>query len=659
MFFYHDYETYCDLDIGLVGAHQYVNHASFRPLILTYALNNDPVSRFEFDSDHPLGLPEDALRHLEDPGVKKVHHGPFDRLVTNRIRRQWSGEILPAWQCIDTSVLAAEAGLPFSLDGASTAMKLPIRKDPIGKLAIIKFCTPKNGRVYPDEDPELWAQFLDYAGDDTEVCRLLHQRLPPLSATEQELYELDATINDRGIRLDLPAVRAFEKLGKDVIAYLDNEIRTISGGAVAGVQSHAQVAAFLGVASVAEEPLNNAIKHLTGTKLEVAQLRQRGSRTSALKLPKMLSTADVIDNRSRGCLHFCGTKTKRWAGRAWQPHNLPRQSYKPKEVDAVVLDAMQLEFPDFLAKYPDPLRAVSMCLRGFIVPAPGNMLGLADYSQIEARLVAWYSGQWDALDIYESGGDIYREMAADVYNIPVEEVTGDQRFLGKLLILSSGYGQGGVRLQASLATSGVTVTEEEAKEFTNKFRERWSKIPEFWWALKNALFTAFDLPDGEAVHHCTEGRHGGKRYTGLSFGRAGSSIYLEIATGLRCWFHGVRVVEEQTPWDKTQYHTVIQARNYKRNGEYSFYTVSHMILAENVCSMTARELMSAGMKRVEAFGPEIIMTVHDEVVFEVPEDKATESVKKKVVDRMCVRPTWGQDIPLAVEANWARRYAKL
>ncbi|MDH3993668.1 MAG: DNA polymerase, partial [Gammaproteobacteria bacterium] len=363
---------------------------------------------------------------------------------------------------------------------------------------------------------------------------------------------------------------------------------------------------------------------------------------------------------SRGCLQFCGTRTLRWAGRAWQPQNLPRDAFAAHEVDDLIVKANSLSYDDFKQHYPDPLKSVSMCMRGLVVPDIGKVLIMADYSQIEARLVAWYAGQWDALEVYETGGDIYKEMASAVFSRPAEDITKAQRHIGKCLVLGSGYGLGWRGLQRNLLQQGTVANDEDAQLYTKTFREKWSGIPQFWWAIKEALFTVFD--NGGVLYHSRMGKNGKPERTGMKFGKAGKSIYIELATGLRCWFHGVKKTREPTPWDKTQKHTVLKARNYNFDGGYSEYTITHMIMAENICSMTARELMAAGMKRLNHEGYEIIMTVHDEIVMETDEFSREWDEEKhtleEVEDLMCKRPDWGQDIPLAVEATVDYRYGK-
>ncbi|MGI9570434.1 MAG: hypothetical protein ACR2PH_12025, partial [Desulfobulbia bacterium] len=408
---YIDYETYSEVDLPQAGAHNYCADHTFKPLLLAYAFGDDPVKVFQFSEGFPFELPEAVVVHAAGDGVFCAH-GQFDRFCLNRSLIQ-CGFRLPISRYIDTSVLASEVGLPPSLLGASTAMKLDVRKNPMGKKCIKTFAIPDpvEGRRFPDYDIEMWDIFVDYAKDDVEICRQLHQKLPGLPPVEKKLYELDTRINDRGIRVDLPAVKRFNKLAKAAVKDLNRQVAEVTDGEIQTTGQVAKIAEYLGITSCAEKALDAALEsgELNDKQTAVARIRLDGARTSTKKLPKMISGAYFIDQRCRGQLQFCGTHTKRWAGRGFQPHNLPRESFKPDVVDDVVETVRKTgSLPDQL----DALKTISMCLRGMVIPAPGHILAPADYSQIEARLVAWYAGQTDALAIYDSGGDIYKEMAS-------------------------------------------------------------------------------------------------------------------------------------------------------------------------------------------------------------------------------------------------------
>lgn len=462
-----------------------------------------------------------------------------------------------------------------------------------------------------------------------------------MTPAEHKLWLMDQRMNRRGIRLDREGCEVLLNLSESVTARLNEILDRETDGAIQTVGQVAKIADYCGTLSAAKPALEEALAsgELSAKQALVAQLRLAGGKSSASKIPKMLATMGD-DDRSRGALQFCGTRTKRWAGRNWQPHNLPRESFKPDEVKECLSYARQ-GYKAFVNKYPEPLHAISMCLRGLIVPDLGNEFIIADYSAIEARVLAWYAGQYDILQIYREGGDVYKEMAGSVFRKDRNDVSDSERFLGKTLVLGSGYGLGYRGLHRNLAKQGTT--EEEAKALTYGYRNRFDRVVEWWGTINNAFDNALDGKYQNRVYHPG----------GLKFRKAGNDVYIELGTGNRIWFHEVRRERKAAPWDENQMIVAITARNYA--SEVARYDVTHSILAENICSATAREILARGILRCEAAGYEPIMSVHDEVVLEIEKDFGS---IEEVDSLLCEDPYFAKGLPLATEAFRSNRYTK-
>lgn len=465
-----------------------------------------------------------------------------------------------------------------------------------------------------------------------------------MTPAEHTLWLMDQRMNCRGIRLDREACIILQDL-TDAIKLRLNEIMVEeTDGKIQTTGQVSKIAEWCGTLSASESALKEALNsgNMTPNQANVAKLRLAGAKSSTSKITKMLKTMSDKDDRSRGMLQFCGTKTKRWAGRGWQPHNLPRDSFKPEEFDEC-LDAARQGYKAFVAKYPEPLYAISMMLRGLIVPAEGNEFIIADYSAIEARVLAWYANQTDILQIYREGGDVYKSTAASIFRKDEYDIDDRERFLGKTVVLGSGYRLGWRGLLRNLESKGIEIDEEGAKALTFGYRNKFDRVVQWWETIFTAFVNAYEGRNQALVLHPGA----------LKFRKQGQDVYIELATGNRIWYHEVEVITKPAPWDESQMIQVYTARNYA--SETARYDITHSILAENICSATAREIMARGMYSCEQKKYFPIMSVHDEVVLEVRKGYGSLA---EVDDLLCQTPYWGRGMPLSTEAFRSKRYCK-
>jgi DNA polymerase len=655
-----DYETYCDLNIKTAGSDAYMAHESLLALLLSYGRWGEKVNVHEFHrSQH---LPKSIVDHILK-GARVAGWSSFERLATNVLLARMGLPPLAPGQYIDVALMAAEMGYPLTLALAGKALKCDIPKDPVGRLCIQTFCKPnrKGERVKPTDRSDLWRDFVRYCRVDTELMMEIYAKLPPLSGPETALYQMHVAMNDYGVCIDRRACETLLKLSRQIQARLNELLVEATEGAIQTTGQVAKIAEYLGVHSAAEgqliaglagqlDPALNEGKPWDKQQRTVATLRLRGAKSSTAKIPKMLATLDDA-GRSRGCFQFCGTKTKRWAGRNWQPQNLPRESLKPVEFSACLATA-ENGYDAFVQNYPNPLEAISMCLRGLVVPAEGNEFIIADYSAIEARVLCWYAGQQDILNIYEEGRDVYRETAAGLFTTPAEDISEGQRFVGKTLVLGSGYGLGWAGLQRNLRGMGRATSELEAKAYTSGYRSRFHKVPQWWWKLARILNAIYDAEVGETIDASTTLDNGTVYGRGLTFSREeGDTIVITLPTGARLWYHECERVTKEAPWGDMI--DVITARDYRSDD--GRYDVTHSILAENICSATAREILARGMYACWQAGYQPVMTVHDEVVLEVPIGFGSTG---EVDGLLCTRPWFAERLPLKTEAFRAPRYTK-
>jgi len=632
---YLDFETYSGVDLKKCGAYRYAFDHTFAPVLLAYAFGDGAVVVHDFRDG---GLPDPVVDHIKAGGVV-AGFGQFDRIILMAL-----GQDLPPSQYLDIMALAAVDGRPRSLAGCGKALKCSLDKLFEGKEGIQKFCKPYRGeRRYPGDFPELWEKFVAYAGVDVELAREIHHKLPPLSEREQMLYETTCWMNDRGIQVDLDACRTLFDLSTEIKARADEIMAEVTGGEVVSVGQVARIAKWCGTPGASEGVLRVGLAAMNKEQRMVAKLRMVAGRSSTAKLETALKAAG-IGGRVRGCFMYCGTSTLRWAGRVIQPQNFPRDCFDADEFDHFI-GVADGGYRQVVEAYQDPLKAISRCLRGVLVPAPGHIFIVADYAQIEARVLAWLAQQKDALAAYEAGTDLYREMAASVFNVKSEEVTKDQRFIGKTLILGAGYNLGPAGFRRNLSGIGVEVSAMEAETYIKAFRSKFSKLPVLWQALIGAFH---DACAGKIPNDVADKR--------LQFRLEGDTVSITLPSGTRLKYHGVYIKKAAAPWDPEILIDQAYAIDAKINGALP---VGPQTLTENVCSALARDLMGAAMIRCERNGYPVVMTVHDELVVEVPDtpDNREHGVER-VSRMMCRLPPWGRDLPLKVEGAIMTRYGK-
>jgi DNA polymerase len=546
---------------------------------------------------------------------------------------------------------AANYGIPLDLARAAKAVGVVEQEDPEGmglRLQMGRPCRFEGRKPVWWDDPEKLRRLGEYCRGKVRIERALAQRLRPLSTRERELYLLDQRINDRGIGLDVPLARAARDCSAIVTQRANKRLDELTGGAVRGVTAVADMTRWLNDHGVPCEGVGkDEIREMqqyaepSPTVRQVLQIRSETAKSSVTKLESMLACADA-DCRMRGLLVYHGGATGRWAGRGPQPQNLPRGEVKGVEAYIPLILERNIEVLDLCDA---PLAIISSMLRSAIVAGPGHKLIAGDYSAVEARVLAWLSGHHKLLDIFRRGDDPYTLMAAEIYGIPLFAVTKDQRALGKQAVLGLGYQMGAPTFARSCARSGIGIREWFAHEVVQKYRAANQPIVGLWDALNSAAINAMEKPRIQfALKSCD-----------VRLQYHDSWLYLRLPSGRTLKYAQPQLDERATPWgEMRECVTFMDFDSLKHQWQRT--ALYGGLLAENVTQAVARDLLADAMLLLESRGYPIVLTVHDEIVCEVP--VASRYTLEKFLRLMMTVPMWAAGCPVKVEAWEGKRYRK-
>ncbi|OCA99406.1 DNA polymerase [Clostridium beijerinckii] len=648
-----DVETYCDLDIKDVGAYKYCEHPSFEILLFAYAFNDEPVEIVDFKNHE--NIPFRVIDALDDPNViKSAFNANFERnAISNFFMQTWCPP--EEWQC--SMIKALTMGLPGSLDMVGKALHFAEDKQKMkeGKDLIKYFCKPckptkTNGqrtRNLPEHALDKWETFKLYCKQDVEVERDIRNKLSKYKALdkEQQLWELDQHINDRGVGVDIELIKKAIKCDEQYQERLIIEARELTG--LSNPNSPAQLKEWIGkrigyaVGSINKDIMPTLIKDAeTQGKDEVKrilELRQLMGKTSIKKYQTM-KVARCNDGRVRGLLQFYGAnRTGRWAGRLVQVQNLP-QNHLPDLDDARKLlrngDFEQIEF-----LYDSVSDTLSQLIRTAFIPREGNRFIVADFSAIEARVIAWIAGEEWRLEVFKTHGKIYEASASQMFHVPIESIKkgSDLRQKGKIAELALGYG-GSVGALASM-DKAKSIPEEELPELVQHWRNANPNITKFWWDCDKAAKKAIREKTTVTLHH------------GIKFIYDPGVLFIQLPSGRKLSYIRPQIEPHETfSGDKITYEGMEQtSKQWKRLDTYG------PKLVENIVQAVARDCLAEAMFKVTASGYDIVMHVHDEIIMDVPKDKGS-------VEEICnifgESIEWAKALPLRAAGYECSYYMK-
>ena len=638
-----DIETYSEVDLPKCGVYAYAEHPSFEILLFAYAFDDEETQVVDLKCGERL--PPRVLDALTDPAITKTaFNAAFERTCIGRCL----GKRLDAaqWQC--TAVQSAMLALPLSLEGVGEVLGIERKKLKEGGDLVRYFsfpCKPTkaNGqrtRNLPEHAPEKWQRFKEYCVRDVEAEREIRARLQgyPIPAKEQELYRLDQEINDRGIMVDPVLVaRAIECDGQ----YREKTTkRAYELTGLANPNSPAQLKEWLEGQGTQVDTLDKkAVRALLpgaeGDALEVLKLRLLMAKTSVKKY-EAIRRSVCPDGRVHGLLQFYGAnRTGRWAGRLVQIQNLPQNHIPDLALARELVKAGRYE--DIEALYDSTPGVLSELVRTAFVPRPGCRFIVADFSAIEARVVAWLAGEQWRLEVFDGGGDIYCASASKMFHVPVEKHGQNSRLRqkGKIAELALGYG-GAVGALTAMGALEMGLLEEELPSLVRQWREANPHIIRLWSQVENAAMTA--------VRERTEVALGR-----LAFQYQSGMLFIALPSGRKLCYVKPRIQTNRFGGDGLTYEGVGESRKWTRIETFGGK------LTENIVQATARDLLAESMLRLRDAGFEIVMHIHDEAVLEVPIGKSSAG---EVCALMAEAPAWADGLPLRADGYECEFYKK-
>lgn len=655
-----DFETASQADLRRTGSATYSEHPSTRVLCLAYAFDNDPVQIWRIGEPFPQG----ALDHCQNMHPVRAWNAAFEfNIWNNTLLRQLRGaghgplvgSNLEVNQMRDTMAQAAYYGLPLSLDMAAQAARLPISKSKAGHSLMLRMCRPRGVDTatgapiwWHETDPVKLDELCAYCVQDVEVERALANMLPTFPAAEQRVWELDQRMNQRGVGVDYTFVEKMKALAMDAALATNTTLAQITSGVVKTVNSTKPMLELLRSLGYPHDNLRKGVvaerldaMACEGLERDILELRADGAKTSAAKLDAMLGASVTRGGvgRVRGMLQYYGAfRTGRWAGRLIQLQNMPRGTLSASAVDAAVKAVLAgASLATMALLFGSGMTVVSSLLRSCIVAPSDQTLSVADFAQIEARVLPWLAGQQDVLDVFRSGEDVYVQAAAGIFGVPPHLVTKDQRQIGKVAILALGFGGGKGAFKTMAAIYGLDVTDERAEEIKVAWRAANSATVNFWWALDRACRHVLTNPNSVVP----VGPH-------IKVGRVNAHLVIVLPSNRALFYRDAKLVAnpDRPGQDDITYMGMNQyTRKWERIRTYGGK------LAENVTQAVARDVMAHAMVQCENEGMTLVLTVHDELL-------AENSSLDRMLEIMRTPPAWASDLPVGAEGWEGPRYKK-
>ena len=647
-----DLETYSSVDLGKSSVYRYVESPDFDILLLGFSADGSPVQVVDLAQGEQIS-PE-IIDALSDERVHKwAFNASFERVCLSEwLRRNGHplhndyysvpddpcmGYLDPAgWHC--TMIWAAYLGLPLSLKDAGSALGLDKQKLTEGKDLIKYFCVPsKDGtRHMPADAPEKWATFKAYNLRDVEAELAIQERLRNFPVPDEvwEQYHLDQQINDRGIAVDMTLVRnaiAIDTQSREELTSKLQELTMLENpnsvqqmkdwladnGLETETLSKKQVAELL---KTAPEPLRS-----------VLVLRQQLAKSSVKKYQAMEATV-CADGRVRGCFQFYGARTGRWAGRNIQLQNLPQNKMPGLEQARAIVRAGDYDAVRMLYdSIPDVL---SQLIRTAFVPRSGHTFFVADFSAIEARVIAWLAGEDWRQQVFADGKDIYCASASQMFGVPVEKhgINGHLRQKGKIAELALGYG-GSVGALKAMGALEMGLQEKGLKPLVAAWRTANPMIVKLWWAVDGAVVTAIRVKSSTETH-------------GIRFTCQSGMLFITLPSGRQLSYVKPRIGENQFGNPAATYMGLSAARQWDRLESYCPKFV------ENIVQAISRDVLCYAMQTLRCCS--IVAHVHDELIIEVDPRMSLEAV----CEQMGRTPPWAPGLQLRADGYATDFYKK-
>ena len=635
-----DIESYSDVDLSKCGVYKYSSSPNFEILLFGYSVDGGDVKVVDLACGEEI--PAEILAALSDESVTKwAFNAMFERVCLSNYLGEWLEP--ESWKC--SMVWSATLGLPLSLESVGVVLGLEKKKLSEGKDLIRYFCVPckptkTNGgrtRNLPGHDREKWERFKAYNLRDVETEMQIQQRLFkfPVPDFVWEEYWQDQEINDRGIGVDMGMVTQAIAMDGRSKAELSGAMQELTE--LENPNSVQQMKQWLSENGMETDSLDKkAVAELLKTAPEplgeALALRQQLARSSVKKYQAM-ENAVCADSRAHGMFQFYGAnRTGRYSGRIIQLQNLPQNHIPDLEqarelVKAGNFDALSILYEDI----PDTL---SQLIRTAFVPQDGRKFIVADFSAIEARVIAWIAGERWRLKVFEGGGDIYCASASQMFHVPVEKhgVNGHLRQKGKIAELALGYG-GSVGALKSMGALEMGLAEEELQPLVSAWRDSNPNITEFWWAVDRA------------VKECVKKRMPTETH-GIRFDYQSGMLFIALFSGRRLAYVKPRIGENQFGGESVTYMGVGGTKKWERLESYGPKFV------ENIVQAVSRDILCYAMRTLRNCS--IVAHVHDEIIIEADRRMSVEAV----CEQMGRTPPWAKGLLLRADGYSCEWYRK-
>ncbi|HFQ5481358.1 DNA polymerase [Streptococcus agalactiae] len=642
-----DIETYSEVDLRKSGVYRYAEDPSFEILLLAVSIDNEPVRVYDLTMEE---LPKEIIQALiDDTIIKWAFNASFERIcLSNWLKKHYpdflTEELLSpnSWRC--SMVWSAYLGLPLSLEGVGTVLKLKEQKLKEGGDLIRYFCLPckptkVNGgrrRNFPNHAPEKWSAFIDYNKRDVEVELAIKEKLHnhPVPDFVWEEYYQDQTINDRGIGIDVDFVKAAIAIDEESKAKIQEKLKELTG--LENPNSVLQMIAWLRKHGVTTDSLDKkAVKELLKTVDEktakVLKLRQQAAKSSVSKYQAMMNCV-CKDGRARGMFQFYGAnRTGRWAGRLVQLQNLPQNHLPDLKEARELFKTGNLDVTELLYDTQDTL---SQLIRTAFVPSQNKKFIVCDFSAIEARVLSHLAGETWRSRVFEEGKDIYCMSASQMFGVPVEKhgQNADLRQKGKIAELACGYG-GAVGALKAMGAIDMGFEEQELQPLVDSWRQANPNIVLFWWDVDRAVKTAVKEQVQTETH-------------GIQFEVTKGMLFITLPYGRKLSYVKPKISENQFGGESVTYEGTGTAKRWKRLESYGPKFV------ENIVQAISRDILAYSMRQLSEF--KIVGHVHDEVIIECEKDQSLEDI----ASLMGIAPNWMSDINLRADGYECSFYQK-
>ena len=639
-----DLETYSSADISKTGVYRYSESPDFEILLFSYSIDGAPVQLVDLTCGEQI--PDEVQDALSDPAVTKwAFNASFERICLSRWLGLPTGTYLEPqqWRC--SMIWSAYLGLPLSLAGVGAVLKLDKQKLDTGKDLIRYFCKPcrptkKNGgrtRNLPRHDPGKWEQFKSYNLRDVETEMEIQKKLArfPVPEFVWDEYHLDQEINDRGIRVDMQMVE--NAIDVDGWSRFDLKTQLQDLTALENPNSVAQMKAWLTqhgmeIESLGKKEVAAMLKDAPPDMREALILRQQLAKSSVKKYQAMQNCV-CADGRAHGMFMFYGAnRTGRFAGRLVQLQNLPQNHMDDLEQARALVrradyDSLQLLYDSV----PDVL---SELIRTAFIPYEGGKFIVADFSAIEARVIAWMADEKWRLEVFKNGGDIYCASASQMFGVPVEKhgINGHLRQKGKIAELALGYG-GSVGALKAMGALEMGIPEEELKPLVDAWRDANPNITELWWDVDRAVKEAVDLRTSSETH-------------GIQFVYESGFLFICLPSGRRLAYVKPRIGENRFGGESVTYEGVGGTKKWERLESYGPKFV------ENIVQALSRDILCYAMKTLRCCN--IVAHVHDEIIIEADPKVSLEAI----CEQMGRTPPWAKGLILRADGYETPFYKK-